>query len=227
MGQTAGSWRQGVASRSRNDTVSDQAILQGGGAISAAMHGTLADEMEGSEMDADTATHRGDAGEGPSGFERALEGLRATDASTTIQTLVELLARHGAEEGRILAEYERASASITDPAARYLIDLIMDDERRHHRLLIELATAMAWGTVNSSASAVPPLNWRVDNELAKATRTLRMYEEEDRRELEALKKRLRPFEDTTVWSLIAQMMILDTEKHATILKFLEHHARHG
>ena len=178
-------------------------------------------------MDVDSATHEGDAAEQPSGFERALDGLRATGASTTIRTLVELLARHGAEEGRILAEYERAAASMADPAARYLIDLILDDERRHHRMLIELATAMAWGTVDGSATSVPPLGWHVDDGLAEATRTLRRYEEEDRHELETLRKRLRPFEDTTLWGLMVQMMILDTEKHATILKFLEHHARHG
>ena len=161
----------------------------------------------------------------PSGFERALEGLRATGASATIRTLVELLAKHGSEEGRILAEYERTAASVTDPAARYLIDLILDDERRHHRVLVELATAMAWGTLEESASTVPPLGWHLDAGIATAIAALRKYEEEDRRELEALRKKLRPFEDSTLWSLMVQMMILDTEKHATILKFLERNRR--
>ena len=160
-----------------------------------------------------------------SGFERALEGLRKTGASLTIRALVELLAKHGSEEGRILAEYERVSASATDPAVRYLIDLILDDERRHHRMLVELATTMAWGTLDTTVSSVPSLGWALDEELASATRTLRECEEADRRKLQELRKGLRPFEDTTLWGLIVQMMILDTEKHATILKFLERHAR--
>lgn len=159
------------------------------------------------------------------GFERAIEGLRATGASVTIRELVELLASHGAEEGRMLAEYERVSASATDPAARYLIDLIMDDERRHHRMLVELATAMAWDTLGGVETSVPPLGWHLDEELVAATRKLREYEENDRQELQALRKRLRPFEETTLWGLMVQLMMLDTEKHATILKFLEHHAR--
>lgn len=160
----------------------------------------------------------------PTGFERALDGLRATGASVTIRDLVELLARHGAEEGRLLAEYERAASSASDPAARYLIDLIMEDERRHHRMLVELATSMAWGTLSSVESSVPPLGWHLDEELLAASRTLREYEEKDRRELKALKKMLRPFEETTLWSLLVQIILLDTEKHATILRFLEQHA---
>lgn len=162
-----------------------------------------------------------------SGFEHAIEGLRANGASVTIRTLVELLAKHGSEEGRILAEYERVSALAVDPAVRYLVDLILDDERRHHRTLVELATAMAWGTLEENRTSIPPLGWHLDEALAKVTRTLREYEEDDRRQLQALRKQLRPFEETTLWGLLVQLMILDTEKHAAILKFLERHARRG
>jgi hypothetical protein len=182
-------------------------------------------DMNGMDVE---GTARGSGGEGTTqpatGFERALEGLRATGASVTMRELVELLAKHGSDEGRILAEYERVSASATDPAARYLIDLIVNDERRHHRMLVELATAMAWGTLGGVETSVPPLGWRLDEELTAATRTLRKFEEEDLHELQALRKRLRPFEDTTLWGLMVQIMVLDTKKHATILKFFERHA---
>jgi rubrerythrin len=169
--------------------------------------------------------NRGDAPGQDPGFARALEGLRETGASVTIRHLVELLAAHGAEEGRILAEYEHVSSSVSDPAARYLIDLIMEDERRHHRTLVELATAMAWDTTSGAETTIPPLGWHLDERLLAATRRLREYEEKDRRELLALRKMLRPFEETTLWGLMVELVLLDTEKHATILKFLEHHAR--
>lgn len=159
------------------------------------------------------------------GFERALEGLRETGASVSIRNLVELLATHGAEEGRLLAEYEHLASSASDPAARFLVELIMEDERRHHRLLVQMAIEMAWGTDRVVETGLPPLGWHLDPDLMIAIRTLRQYEEKDRHELQALKKRLRPFEETTLWSLIVQLMLLDTEKHATILRFLEHHAR--
>lgn len=160
----------------------------------------------------------------PTGFDRALEGLTATGASATMRDLVALLARHGSEEGRILAQYEAASTDTRDTAARYLIDLIMSDERRHHRTLVEMATSMAWDTLGGG-DAVPPLGLHSDAAFAAATRRLREYEEQDRRELLTLRRKLRPFEETTLWGLLVDLMILDTEKHATILRFLERHAR--
>lgn len=125
----------------------------------------------------------------------------------------------------MLGEYERLSNSASDPAARYLIDLILEDERRHHRMLVELATAMAWDTLSGVDTSVPSLGWHLDEELVTATRTLRENEEKDRRELLALKKMLRPFEETTLWALMVEVILLDTAKHARILKFLEQHAR--
>lgn len=178
----------------------------------------------GAEDGAATEQEGGSSGRA-TGFERALEGLRETGASVSIRHLVELLAAHGAEEGRVLAEYERVSNSVSDPAARYLMELIMEDERRHHRVLVELATAMAWDTVSGTYSAIPPLGWHLDEQLLAATRALRETEEKDRRELLTLKKLLRPFEETTLWALLVELILLDTEKHATILKFIEHHAR--
>ncbi|MDA8309012.1 MAG: hypothetical protein M0Z46_00030 [Actinomycetota bacterium] len=161
--------------------------------------------------------------EAPTGFERALEGLQATGASTTIRELVGLLARHGADEGRMLDEYDQLGKTATDPAARYLIGVIMEDERRHHRMLVEVATAMAWGTLGGDTS-VPPLGWHLDERLVAATRRMRKQEDQDRHELEDLRKRLRPFEETTLWALIVDLMILDTQKHSMILRFLEHHS---
>ncbi|MDA8311872.1 MAG: hypothetical protein M0Z46_14915 [Actinomycetota bacterium] len=176
-------------------------------------------------MDGDSAVQGEERGIVSPGFERALDGLRATGASTSMRALVRVLAKHGAEEGRILAEYERVSASASDPAVRYLTNLILEDERKHHRMLVDIATAMAWDTLGELETSIPPLGWDLDEELVAAIRTLREYEEKDRHELQTLRKQLRPFEDATLWGLIVQVMLLDTEKHATILGFLERHAR--
>jgi|GEM_PF-717111 len=165
------------------------------------------------------------ASEDRDGFARAIARLQAADASTTMRELVERLAHHGADEGKILAEYERVSAATTDPAARYLIDLILSDERRHHQLLVEMATAVASEEIGSADSAIPPLLWHADDELLASTRKLHAYEIEDRLELRSLRGELRSFESTTIWGLLVDLMMLDTEKHAKILAFLEHHAR--
>jgi rubrerythrin len=155
-------------------------------------------------------------------FENASEGIRATGASSDTRAMVELLERHGAEEGELLAVYEDLASNASDEGARYLISLILDDERRHHRLLVEMANAMAWGNPSRSPErATPALSTRVDGELLEMTRRLRRAEEADYRKLRRLRRRMHPFRETTLWDLLVQLMMLDTKKHAAMLRFLE------
>lgn len=160
-------------------------------------------------------------------FTTAMQGLRATGASVTDRDLVATLSRHGAEEGRILAEYQRFAETSASPAVRYLVSLIMDDERRHHRVLEELANAIAWGwSENSPEPAVPdlPAGHAVDPELRRETLALLAEENKDHAELKRLRKQLGAYADTTLWALLIDMMILDTEKHALILDFVARHS---
>ena len=155
-------------------------------------------------------------------FDRAIDGLRATGASVGTRQLVELIVRHGAEEGALLATYEGLAAESPDETVRYLVNLILEDEHRHHRLLAELSNAMAWGvSAEPPVDTVPHLSRVLDGALLKQTTRLRKSEQADYRALKRLRRRLRPFADTTLWVLIVDLMLLDTKKHATILRFLE------
>lgn len=156
-------------------------------------------------------------------FQSAREGLRATGASVEERELVELLARHGSEEGALLERYQRFANEGSSEAVRYLVRLIIDDERRHHRLLAELANTIAWGwATNSPVQAVADLAPGADDRaLVEETRELIRAEENDRSELRHLRKRLRPYKDTTAWSLVIGLMLADTEKHLDILRFVE------
>jgi hypothetical protein len=172
--------------------------------------------------------HEGDgeavagAGDISHAFETAVGGLRATGASSDMRELVELIVRHGAEEGALLATYESLAAESTDASVRYLVNLILEDEHRHHRLLAQLSNAMAWGTAERPpVETVPGLPSAISGPLLEQTRRLRKAEQADYRALADLKKRLRPFADTTLWVLVIDLMLLDTKKHATILEFLE------
>ena len=157
-------------------------------------------------------------------FHQAFEGLRATGASGDMRDLVELLAHHDHEEAPLLAAY-RSLATGTDGVVRYIIDLILEDECRHHRLLVEMATAMAWSGVGAdSGPRTPALGLGVNPEVVRLTRKLRRSEQADRRALRAIHRRLRPFADETLWSLLVNLMEHDTEKHIAMLRFLECHA---
>lgn len=159
-------------------------------------------------------------------FAEALAGLQALQASPDTEALVQQVVRHGAEEGVLLAEYATLVDSATSPAVRYLMALIMSDERRHHRTLVEMASAMAWGELpGTPPGATPVLDGgnRGDRDVADATRRLLAHERHDHAELLRLKRTLRPFADTTMWSLLVDLMIADTEKHQRILGFILDH----
>ena len=158
----------------------------------------------------------------PATFDGAVEGLRETGASVGTRELVELIVRHGAEEGALLATYEELATQAPDEGVRYLINLILEDEHRHHRLLAELSNAMAWGvTTKPPVATVPRMPGNISGALLEQTKLLRKSEDADYKDLRRIKRSLRPFADTTLWSLIVDLMLLDTKKHATILRFLE------
>jgi hypothetical protein len=155
-----------------------------------------------------------------SSFESAMEGLRSTEASHDTRELVELLARHGSEEGALLHRYQHFAQDVSAPEVRYLVLLILDEERRHHRLLAEMANSIAWGMSDESPVAAVPDVTHDDagnRALAEETHSLLRAERNDRTELKRLRKRLRPFRDITLWELIVDLMLLDTEKHIQIL----------
>jgi rubrerythrin len=150
-----------------------------------------------------------------------------TGASTGIRELVDLLEQHGSEEGKMLSVYEELAENASDEGARYLISLILADERRHHQLLVEMANAMAWGTADESPDRATPLvSATLDQELADMTKRLRRAEEADYRKLRHLRRRVGKYGESTMWALLVELMMLDTKKHATMLRFLERRNRH-
>jgi hypothetical protein len=163
----------------------------------------------------------------PATFDGAIDGLTATGASVGMRELVELIVRHGAEEGALLATYEELSTQAPDESVRYLINLILEDEHRHHRMLAELSNAMAWGVASQPpTTTVPRLPGAISGALLEQTKLLRKSEEADYKALRQIRQRLRPFADTTLWALVVDLMLLDTKKHAIILRFLERRRKH-
>lgn len=159
-------------------------------------------------------------------FESARDGLEETGASPETRELVDALIRHGEEEGELLARYQRFEHGAAAPEVRYLVRMILDDERRHHRMMAEMANALAWGLSRESPqAAVPDLTYDDAGNAALTEETERLLaaEEADRFELKRLQKRLRPFAGITMWELLLEVMLLDNEKHARILRFILEH----
>jgi hypothetical protein len=138
---------------------------------------------------------------------------------------LQLLTTHGQREGAALAAYERVAGEATaDDAVTYLIGLIMDDERRHHRVFEEMANELksfVWEV--DVAPRVPSAATRKDPALLAETKKLLAFEKEDAKELRQLQKVLRRGPKSSLHPLLVELMLHDTAKHIAILEFIRSH----
>lgn len=142
--------------------------------------------------------------------------------------LFEHLTSHEQSERRLLAEYQEAAAVSGSAAFRYLADLIVEDEIRHHRLFRELASALRSDVeMRPEEPAVPrAANWGSDpSEVLALSEQLLTQERTDARELRRLAEVMEELEDVTLWPLLVRLMEMDTAKHIAILEFVRRRTR--
>jgi len=155
---------------------------------------------------------------------------RIVGASVLEQELYDHVTAHGKNEGEILQSYQEFAESTDSPAFAYLARMILDDERRHHHLLDDLAeTIRTSAELTGEPTPIPDLGeFKADREriLAETERFL-AWEKEDNHGLERLAKELKDVRDTTVWQLVVRLMQQDNEKHRRILEFIRDRAREG
>lgn len=150
-------------------------------------------------------------------------------ASVWEQELYDHLSSHAEAELETLKAYEELASSTRSKAFRYLAGLILDDERRHHKMLNELAQSIRTSAeLSGEPTPIPRLDLHHDREqILAATERFLAVEEEDNRELKRLSKELKDVRDTTLWQLVLELIKADNEKHRRILSFIRDrgHAR--
>lgn len=149
-------------------------------------------------------------------------------ASVWEAELYRLLTTHVVAERELLEGYVEAARSTGSKALAYLVDLLIEDEKRHHRLFSELAESIhSESSLKLEEPTVPRLDFDRQNaaSVLEVSKRLLASEKNDLKELKALKKTLRDVEDTTLWSLLVDLMVRDTEKHIAILRYAERQAK--
>jgi len=138
--------------------------------------------------------------------------------------ILELLRTHDARESAVLGAYQQLVDESTDEGIRYLGQLILEDEERHHQILAQMAFRVeAWKT-GGGAAGTPSLTPRVNRELLDETRHLIALERADARELRTLQKELRYAPATSLLPLLVKLMLHDNAKHIEILQFIRAYA---
>jgi len=133
-------------------------------------------------------------------------------------TLTHAFETHVREEARFLEAYEQLCAGVEDPGARFLIELILEDERRHHGIFERLA-ASARSDTEASSPPIPRPSRDEAESILEPTKRFLDAEIEDRTHLRELARQLEGAGDN-LWSLLVELMDLDTRKHVRILEYL-------
>jgi rubrerythrin len=139
------------------------------------------------------------------------------------------LTQHIVQERGLLEEYVKAARETESKALAYLIDVLVEDERRHHHLFKQLAQSLkSAAELRPDSPDVPRMDFHKENraEVLEVTERLLEREESDALELKHLRKELSDVKDTTLWGLLVELMERDTDKHIAILRFAHKHAKH-
>ena len=134
-------------------------------------------------------------------------------------TVVHRFSSHVREESAFLAQYEQLVGQIADAATAFLLQMIVEDERRHHALFEDMTRA-AIGGAPSDLPAPAALDAATAERLLEPTERFLTAEREDQEQLRVLRRALRPARDETLWPLLVELVEIDTQKHITILEYL-------
>jgi rubrerythrin len=141
-----------------------------------------------------------------------------------IERLFDQLHAHEQEEARSLVEYEQAATTSPDAGVRYLMGLVLEDERRHHRMTQAMADevhkSLQW---LDGDPPLPPITatGADQNQLLAQTRRFLAVETDGQRKLEELRKQVKSLHSGLL-ELIVELMEADTKKHIQVLKYIEH-----
>jgi rubrerythrin len=150
-------------------------------------------------------------------------------ASQWERSLYAHLTNHVAAENELLQEYKAAAETSPSNALRYLVNLLIEDEIRHHRIYTQLAESLKTEAfLGAENPAVPHMDFdKPENYEAILDLTTQLLDKEQRdaQELKRLQRELRDMKHTSLWSMLVDVMQRDTQKHIAILRFAKKHAR--
>ena len=147
------------------------------------------------------------------------------DVTVWAQELVDQIRWHMDSERDVLTRYGELAAEAPDEHVRFLMNLILQDEIRHHQLFAEMADRLRSEIEQRGDTGLPELTHSGHADLLKQqTAELLAVEREDIKELKRLRKELRKVADTEWWAVLVDVMESDNRKHIRLLEFIRDHA---
>jgi len=129
---------------------------------------------------------------------------------------------HDWKEGDFIRSYKEIAAKSNDPLIKYLLQMIITDEERHHTVMHGMASSLR-GIINwtKPEDAIPSMSelGEEKGELMKLTGDFIKLEKDGIKESRKLLKATKGYYQG-LFTLLVTTMIHDSEKHVEILDFL-------
>ena len=150
-------------------------------------------------------------------------GIPESPEFSAVQRLMHEFQTHESDEARWLAIYGKLAHESEDPLIRFLFNLIVADEERHHEIIDHIISGLkdelAWTSAEKRVARPPDQNRRAKEFLETVERLLAV-ERDGIAEYEKLIKRSKGFHQD-VFAMLCKTMIHDSLKHIGILDFLK------
>lgn len=145
------------------------------------------------------------------------------DIDVWAQQLAHYLQEHMDTEREALREYAHVAEETKSDQIRFLINMILDDEVRHHRIFQEMvnwirAEHAQRDDIESDMGFGRSTSGDEREHLFEMTERMLRLEREDETELKELDKIVTEVADTAWWSALVDSMRHDTRKHIMLLE---------
>ena len=150
-------------------------------------------------------------------------GIPESPEFSTVQRLMHEFQTHESDEARWVAIYKKLAHESEDPLIRFLLNLIIADEERHHEIIHQIVSGLKDELVWTRAETVtvkPPERDKGAREFSKTVERLLAVERDGIGEYEKLAKNTEGFYQD-LFGMLCRTMIHDSLKHIDILDFLK------
>lgn len=146
------------------------------------------------------------------------------DGPSAIEQLLQILDTHVRTEAESLSTYFALAGSLEDPVAQVLLQLLTEDEDRHHKLLRRMAETLRdtlyWThSVEALPTGSPAASSRTAENIA-ALKLLIAQEHDSSEHFRRLAQDCLKVSDG-LFALLLDMMAGDSDRHARTLRFLQ------
>ena len=147
---------------------------------------------------------------------------------STFDRMMSSFAAHEREERQFLEDYRAVVERHENPLVRFLLQMIMLDEEKHHALVHTITSTLksdlSWLHSEEELPKLGQISAAEKDDLLKLTRTFIQTEKDGIKEYKALLKQTADCYGGLL-NLLIETIIHDSEKHLMILRFMEKRLR--